>query len=432
MSAVQQVMFMNQRSFGSGWLVKSSGGTASAIFKTTSDSAGKTYAVGYITTATTQKLSVSRFTSTGTADLNVALTGPSFPYGSDTQMGISVDSSGFIYTVGQNVNAPNSNGVRTAKWSSAGGLQYQFSTAGNRKRISPENYVIDSSGNTFVALYCYEDFGGCLVYLSPAIIKYNSSGGVVWSNYYNLTTINRDSKDIALDTSGNVWIVGYQNFIRTNSSGSATLFRTTSSIFFGISIDSSNNIYITGKESFAAHTILCNLSTAGVINWQRKFTLFTTMNATSGVDVDSAGNIYYIGTGQNASGPGYTFILKYNSSGILQWQRTLTVGTTASNYAYGTDLKVVGDNVNIVGRANSTGSAVHGFAISVPTSGGLTGTIVNAGANYLYAVASGTETAGVIATLTTQPNSTTNLAAANTATSLTTETNQLTNTTTTF
>jgi len=433
MSGILQTLFQNLRSFitGTGFLVKSAGGTSSVLYRVASDSANKTYAVGLIITASTTKLTVSRFTTTGTADLNIALTGPpAFPIANTDAFAISVDSSGNIYTYSGNGSAAFSSGIRSAKYNSSGTLQYQNNTTTNATAGRPVSSAIDSSGNTFVALY-FNVTCCCIGLFSPAIIKYDSSGSVIWGNYYSLSAVGYDSSDIAIDTSGNIWSVGVNNFVRVNSSGTATLFRTSSTLFSGIVIDSSNNIYMTGKESSGQNAILCNVSSAGVINWQRKIVLGTTMAQQRAIDVDSSGNVYYAAMVTTTGSPGSTIILKYNSSGTLQWQRTLTVGTTSSTNTLAYDLKVVNNNFSIVGTANS-GSGIHGFVFNAPTNGALTGTIVNGGANYVYAISSGTESAGTIATLTTQANSTTSVSASNSTTTLTAESTQLTNTLTTF
>jgi len=433
MSGILQTLFQNLRSFitGVGFLVKSDGGTSSVLYRVASNSANKTYAVGIINTASTTKLTVSRFTTTGTADLNIALTGPpAFAIANTDAFAITVDSSGNIYAFAGNGSASFSNGIRSVGYSSSGSILFQNNTTTNAQIVRPVSSVIDASGNNFVVLYLNTSCC-CISLTSPAIIKYDSSGAVIWGNYYSLSSAGYSSRDVAIDTSGNIWSVGNSNFIRTNSTGTATLFRTTSTLFYGIVIDSSNNIYMTGTESFGANTILCNVSSAGVINWQRKLVIGTTRTPTMAIDVDSSGNIYYAAIGTNTSAPGYTVILKYNSSGTLQWQRTLTVGTTSSTNTYAYDLKVVNNNISIVGTANS-GSGIHGFVFNAPTNGALTGTIVNGGANYVYAIGSGTESAGTIAGLTTQANSTSSLSASNTATTLTAESNQLTNTLTTF
>jgi len=435
MSGALQAVFQNLRSFLSifGWFNSSTGGTRSYQGAVTKDSAGKIYSVGLIEgTSNNRQLTVSRFTSTGTADLNVSI-GGTFGVAGD-YYGVTVDSSNNIYAF---IAEGSNNGIQLAKYNSSGTLQTQLKTTSSVRTIRPSQAIIDASNNIFVATYavlsgCYGDT------YNLALVKYTTSGTVSWAYYYNADSI---SSGVAYDSSGNLWVVGNSGsigrFVKTNSSGTATLIRSsTNTAFNGIAIDSSDNIYMVGIENSSSNNLATfSVSSAGAISWARKFVLGT-LSTSKNIAVDSSGNIYVVGVFSASGAPVYTVILKYNSSGTLQWQRTLKgPGNSLNYYLSGQDVTISNGNVIITGYQNTTGvsNAWYGFTVSVPTDGSLTGTIVNGGNNYVYAVGTGTESAGQTVTISTSgTNTTTTLSASNATTTLTSTSNQLTNTVTTF
>jgi len=177
-----------------------------------------------------------------------------------------------------------------------------------------------------------------------------------------------------------------------------------------------------GTESGSSNNLATfSVSSTGTITWARKFVLGTSAGARN-IAVDSSGNIYVVCVFSASGAPVYSAILKYNSSGTLQWQRTLKGPGNSNSYGlYAQDITTANGNVIITGYQNTTGvsNAWYGFTFSVPTDGSLTGTIVNGGNSYVYAAGTGTESAGQTVTITTVSNSTTTLSASNATTTLT-------------
>ena len=123
-----------------------------------------------------------------------------------------------------------------------------------------------------------------------------------------------------------------------------------------VAVDSSGNVYFCGTVSVSSvpNAAVVKFNSSGVIQWQRYLGGATTTYAKN-VAVDSSGNVYITGN----TGTGSTFILtaKYNSSGTLQWQRRFGDG---SPLAYGTGIAVdSSSNVHILGyRASSNGAVI--------------------------------------------------------------------------
>jgi fibronectin type 3 domain-containing protein len=96
-----------------------------------------------------------------------------------------------------------------------------------------------------------------------------------------------------------------------------------------VALDSQGEIYVTGyTNSFTSsgvHVFLLKLDRSGVILWQRIWEGSGGSEYGKGVGVDSLGNIYVTGyTDSFGNGENDVFLLKWNSSGALLWQRTWT------------------------------------------------------------------------------------------------------------
>ena len=244
---------------------------------------------------------------------------------------VTFNSSGNVYLAGNNSNPD----FQLVKYNSTGVVQWQKSldSGGNDYGRAVD---VDSADNIYVC--------GTTNDYDTQIVKYNSSGVVQWqrrlSNGFNDST----GYAIAIDSSDNVLIGGYYNLSGTygfqttkyNSSGALQWQRRlvgTNAIGYGIAVDSSNNVYITGQ--IASKIQIAKYNSAGTIQWQRSLAGSSVDDRGRAVAVDSSGNIYICGDSYPATK--YRLQLaKYNSSGTIQWQRTLS----DTNSSYGLSIAV--------------------------------------------------------------------------------------------
>ncbi len=273
---------------------------------------------------------------------------------------VLVDSSGNPNIVGQTksmgqgeedffVSKVNKDG--TVNWQRVLGSAVQDRSRGG---------AIDSSGNIY-ACGQSEAGGASTLDDNGFIAKYNSSGALQWKRVigdddtdpgaYN----NQRLMNVVIDSQGDIIGAGASTDVFTdtgsvddmfickyNSSGvvqwQKALGDSNAQVLQDIAIDSSDNIYVSGYSWVTAssnhHTWLAKLNTSGVIQWQR------TLGHTGGsainysVETDSSGNVY-VSLDSNK-------VAKYNSSGVLQWQKIYTnIAGAGRLHANGSELFLV-------------------------------------------------------------------------------------------
>tara|TARA_R110000823_G_scaffold299331_1_gene420055 strand:- start:1801 stop:3132 length:1332 start_codon:yes stop_codon:yes gene_type:complete len=177
---------------------------------------------------------------------------------------------------------------------------------------------------------------------------------------------------VAVDSSDNVYSVGHikpasaeEIYIKkVNASGVIQWQKLINTLGFGgllgeagSAIDSSGNIIIAATASFSGtyNIYVVKLNSSGVIQWQKNFhpTYPGDTNSNDGarcVAVDSSDNIFVGGFASGSPDP--LFVMKLNSSGTSQWQRCLNTdraGSTNDGEAYDISVDSSG-NVLVCGK----------------------------------------------------------------------------------
>jgi len=311
----------------------------------------------------------------------------------DVGNSVAVDASGNIYLTGWtqggldgNVNA-GSYDVFLVKYNSPGTKQWtrQFGTNGHEEGTG---VAVDAGGNIYVTggtnggLDGNTNAGGNNPFLAGYDIflaKYNSSGIKPWTRQQQFGTIEADwANAAAVDTSGNIYLTGYTwggldgNTNVKDGSGNPTsdvfLVKYDSSgvkqwtrqlgtqgydIAWGIAVDPSGNIYITG-DTF----ILIKYASSGILQWTRQLGAIG-----KSVAVDASGDIYVTGytygglDGNTNAGGSDIFLVKYDSTGTKQWT-IRQIGTSSNDFAYG----IAVDTSGYVYITGSTSGSLEGNA----------------------------------------------------------------------
>lgn len=100
----------------------------------------------------------------------------------------------------------------------------------------------------------------------------------------------------------------------------------------------SNDIYASTQDNTNFTVPVVRISSTGTITWQRKLSLTGATGVSAyGSDLvagnlaaDSSGNLYVVGAFTNSGGTADGFLIKYNASGTIQWQRKINAAGTTS------------------------------------------------------------------------------------------------------
>lgn len=295
---------------------------------------------------------------------------------------VAVDSSDNIYVSGYAVFA--SRDMLLAKIASDGTLSWYRGLGGS---VSDESrgIVIDSSGDIIIGGYG-EPYGSTSDIYSY-LVKYNSSGSVQWERGMGSSNDTLYGQGVDVDSSGNIYLAAYGTQVgstadgflqKVSSTGSSVWGRQITSgvhvandYFFDVAVDSSGNPiaagYTYGQGQGDSDLLVAKYNSSGVIQWQKVY-------GTSGIEwqrqitLDSSDNIYT--SGRYSGGSGYEILLvKLNSSGVIQWAKTIG-NPSYSEDAWGITLDS-NDNIVIAGTAyvGANGGLVARFPSGGPENG---------------------------------------------------------------
>lgn len=221
-----------------------------------------------------------------------SLTRPSS--GSATCTGATADSSYNTFTISNIATGGGAQeGVVLAKIDTDGALSWQRKlSTGTSPDLNARGVATDSSGNVYAAGYASDGSAGF-------VAKYNSSGTIQWQRTLT-TTDNAFIDSVATDASGNVIVAGHYNFSSANT-----------------------------------YAFVAKYNSSGVIQWQ-KYVDLTASNYNAyipAVVCDSSDNIYFYMSAEATPGTPYSYYVKLNSSGTMQWTRRITADNTFSKGA---------------------------------------------------------------------------------------------------
>ncbi|MBK9333767.1 MAG: SBBP repeat-containing protein [Ignavibacteria bacterium] len=299
---------------------------------------------------------------------------------------ITYDDSGNVYVTGYSFGIGTSYDYLTIKYNSAGVQQWssRYNRSGNSSDYS-NSIAVDGSGNVYVTGRSYLNPQG--TNSDYATVKYNSSGVLQWSATYNGPGNSFDGAySIALDCEENVYVTG-----SSNGSGSFSDYATIKYNSAGIQqwvaryngsgndndhansikVDILGNVYVTGKSvgigtSYDYLTVKYNSS--GVMQWESRYNGpgYSGDYAIS-ITLDDSGNVYVTGNQNNGQDIDYA-TLKYNSAGVEKWVARYNGPANSSDYAVSITADNSG-NVFVTGQSYGIGTHVDYATIKYNSAG---------------------------------------------------------------
>lgn len=319
---------------------------------------------------------------------------------------ITVDSSNNVYAVGYfPLNGSRQSGV-LAKYNSSGTLQWQRGLNPNNGNIYPNDVTTDSSGNVYFA--GDGSWTGNPTYNCGFYTKYNSSGTFANTTkavkvYSAYSTRSDGANSVRIDTSGNIYVCGYcsdyYNFRYPSTAYNIYLAKFDSANNFlwvkklignnsdygnKLAFDSSGNVYIAAQTKYVTdHSLLLKYNASGVLQWQRQLGDTSFNGSWTNIAVDGSGNIYCAGY-STVAGSADALFAKYNSSGTLQWQRRLGLNGGSYISEYGEGLTVDSDG-NLYACVSFYTSTYQMLVAKLPPDGSGTGTYSVGSVSIVYA-----------------------------------------------
>ena len=337
--------------------------------------------------------------------------------GNDQGLGIATDLGANVYACGTygypNASFYSSSGASygtianpangqtqayVVKYNSAGLIQWaaRMTTSGTTNGCGTNGVATDSSGYVYTVgsfscttLNIYNagvsgtlfgtlaNSGGALNN-DTMIVKYDTNGNVQWTARIGSVSQNDFGTSIAVDSGSNVYITEW------GTGNPIVVYHANGATFQTISQTGSNDC------------ILVKYNSAGTAQWVSRY-YSSGFDITNGVAVDSSLNVYVTGvynspfTAYNSDGTafsttnfisatnGQTYLIKYNTSGFVQWVAT-SVNSASYNYSQGQGVVTDGSNVYSTGYySGGTGLQVYNssgsLATTLPNSGGIDGFI---------------------------------------------------------
>lgn len=250
-----------------------------------------------------------------------------------------IDNSGNIYITGVTY-AGSSNDFCTIKYNSSGIQQWTVTYNGSANLGDEATSIaLDNQGNIFVTGTANIDYNNTVWTGDYCTIKYNSSGQQQWAKIYSGNAAGRDIPfKVAVDAQGNVVVTG-QSYIDAQRNDDIVTIKyspdgTQQWLVFhdgsaetpeqdsgrDMVLDSQGNIYIFGHSTKLVtwyDLFLIKYNSSGAVQFTRDYSgpFNNTTEYGVAIALDNSGNIYCIGELSD----GNLAVLKYNSSGAQQW-----------------------------------------------------------------------------------------------------------------
>ncbi len=363
--------------------------------------------------------------------------------------GVSVASDGSVYAAGgitgtdtydfgnsvTTAGAYNNDHIVLVKYNSSGVAQWARTMIAGSSDSDLNSVSVASDGSVYAAgdingTGTY-DFGnsvttaGTYSYTNILLVKYNSSGVAQWARTVTAGDERSRFQSVSVASDGSVYAAGdisgtgtydFGNkvtaagtnvdaniiLVKYNSSGVAQWARTTTagsdlSQFASVSVAPDGSVYAAGGFSGTGGTydfgnsvtasgtygggniILVKYNSSGVPQWARTLTAGNAESDFNSVIVSSDGSVYAVGgisgtgtydfgnsvTAAGTSGSGNIILVKYNSSGVVQWARTVTAGSDRSTF-YSVSVAVDG---SVYAAGSIYGIGTYDFGNSVTAAG---------------------------------------------------------------
>ena len=227
---------------------------------------------------------------------------------------------------------------------------------------------LDSLNNSYVAGYT----GSAGDSYEVSLLKYDNNGQLQWYRTWGRGGLLNDvGQAIIISSTNDIYVAGYTEnvhagerdifLIKYNNAGALQWYDvwggSGSETCYGLAIDTNDNIFLAGHTDswIAEGTAMCLLkyNTSGGLEWNRTWG-GGTLDGAMGIVVDSSDNIYLGGT-IDAD----LCLVKFDNTGVWQWNRSGNI--VGVRYCKGIKINSL-DNIYLVGEGAIYVDDTTGFA----------------------------------------------------------------------
>ncbi len=256
--------------------------------------------------------------------------------------------------------------IYTRKYDKFGNLQWEKTDSSGIHSIyqKPAWINCDKNKNVFVVGYQYAISSGWEYPSALVVLKYNTSGTLLWRRTINLAYVIGSSTGYSfnlkseVDDNGNLFIgtagtspAGFV-LIKINAVGT-TQFNTTLNLggihqFASMRLKG-NKVLIVGRVSINLNAAVMAWDTTGNLLWNN----FYTGNGARDVEMDGTGNVFLLTSNANQVSPTSgqdAVIYKLNASGVQLWKKKYDFG----GQEYPTRFTFVSGKLSVIGYCSTT------------------------------------------------------------------------------
>jgi uncharacterized delta-60 repeat protein len=244
--------------------------------------------------------------------------------------------------------------------------------------------AIDNSGNIYIAGASTGNGTG----KDFALVKYNSSGDLLWSAIYNgIGNGNDDAYLVKTDLNGNVYISGASTgsstgldyaVVKFNSSGTQQwVYRyngpgNATDEVYSLQADQNGNVYLTGySNGGATGDDICTikLNSDGMMQWVKRYN-GTANNDDYGnsIQIDNSGNCYVTGASTQTGNDLDYITFKIDAAGNQVWSKTYNGPVNRADFPSSNAIDAAG-NIYVTGYSYGSTNDPDYYTIKYNNSG---------------------------------------------------------------